>query len=105
MPYQIKGMPYNHDLKNLANSPINVQMLSKYLYGYNQQEANFLLEGFTKGFRIHYEGPRVSLDSKNLKSLNQNPDIVKQKIGKEVNAGRVAGPFFQRPFHNFRFRQ
>lgn len=102
MPHQIEGMPYNHNLNNLANSPINVQMLSQYLKGYNQQEANFLLEGFTKGFRIHYEGPRVSLDSKNLKSLNQNPDIVKQKIGKEVQAGRVAGPFFQRPFHNFR---
>lgn len=40
--------------------------------------------------------------SKNLPSANKAPDIVRQKITKELEAGRVAGPFQTVPFTDFR---
>lgn len=38
----------------------------------------------------------------NLKSINLNKRIIKQKINAELKAGRIAGPFSSPPFPNFR---
>ena len=43
-----------------------------------------------------------SFDAKNLKSANSHPEIVREKIDKEVQAGRVEGPFDRPPFLQFR---
>ncbi|VDI65210.1 Hypothetical predicted protein [Mytilus galloprovincialis] len=47
-------------------------------------------------------GPRLPTDSKNLKSAIERPDILLQKIKKEIDAGRVAGPFKFRPIPTLR---
>lgn len=39
---------------------------------------------------------------KNFISANQNPDIVRQKLEKELSEDRIAGPFHTPPFKNFR---
>ena len=54
------------------------------------------------GFLLYYSGSRVPTDSKNLKSANMQSDIVRNKILAEVDAGRVAGPFQNRPLPNLR---
>ncbi|MES9905170.1 MAG: reverse transcriptase domain-containing protein, partial [Sedimenticola sp.] len=87
----------------LGYSPVKVTELQTALSNYpNQKEAQELLDGFTYGFHLEYEGPRHSYQAVNLKSANENPAIVRHKIITEIQAGRVAGPFSATPFVNFR---
>lgn len=39
-------------------TPINVQQFQNYLSGYNQATSDFLIEGFSQGFKIPYTGER-----------------------------------------------
>ena len=66
------------------------------------KDAECLLEGFSTGFRINYEGPRLPTSCKNLKLLIQNEDIAWDKVMEEVHLGRIAGPFSYRPISNLR---
>ena len=61
-----------------------------------------LYNGFKFGFPIHFQGPRVSLNAKNLASAYERPQIVSAKIFKELEANRLAGPFDSPPFSTFR---
>ncbi|XP_041442566.1 uncharacterized protein LOC121401560 isoform X1 [Xenopus laevis] len=69
--------------------------LSESLLGYPDKEAAvFLAKGFLDGFKIPVaQTPPPSKIYKNLKSAGQHEDVLKQKIEKEVKAGRMAGPF------------
>ncbi|XP_052214344.1 uncharacterized protein LOC127833226 [Dreissena polymorpha] len=86
----------------LAPSPINVDILQAESYDYDTTESQFLVNGFRKGFSLKYEGPRIATSAKNLKSALKLPDIVLEKINKEVELCRVAGPFESRPLPNLR---
>ena len=87
----------------LAATPINVTQLCKELTKYPKTiEAEYLTNGFNNGFALHYEGPRMAFEAKNLKSAIQNPNIVRLKIKKELQAGRIAGPFTISPFKDLR---
>ena len=75
----------------LANSPINIGMLNTKLDEYaqiNREIAEELRDGFTKGFKLGYLGPRVLQKSKNLVSVAENIEEVNRKIvGKWKKAG------------------
>lgn len=95
--------PTNLDLSSIAHSPVNVLNLSKYLAHYPDQLAAFeLLHGFTYGFKLGYQGPRVASDAKNLKSLYCLQREAMQAVNKELILGRVAGPFVFSPLPNLR---
>lgn len=94
--------PINLDIKNIAKSPINVEFLKKELSYYQHPDKYILLKGFTEGFSLNYSGPHFYTEAKNLKSVNQQPQVVKQKINKEVSLRRVAGPFQNRPIYSLR---
>ena len=70
---------------------------------YDAKETEFLIDGFTNGFSIGYEGPQdVKITSPNLKFREVgNPTILWNKVMKEVKAGRYAGPFESIPFDNY----
>jgi hypothetical protein len=68
-----------------------------WLNNYKSYEAHILLNGFKYGFRLNYSGPSRASVSKNLNSLLQ-PELAQQKIQKEIDAGRVAGPFTVSPY-------
>ncbi|XP_041438056.1 uncharacterized protein LOC121399992 [Xenopus laevis] len=60
--------------------------------------AEFLAKGFLEGFRIPVlEVPTPSEVYKNLKSASQHEEALKQKLEKELKAGRMAGPFEEVP--------
>ncbi len=82
-------------------SPVKVQEMLPYLKEYpKKKSAKLLEEGFTFGFKLAYEGLRSQRDSQNLKSINNLKDKALEKINKEVNLGRIAGPFDSRPLRN-----
>ena len=92
----------NLSLDSIAPSPINIAALECELASYNSLDAAIILDGFRNGFKINYEGPHEPTESKNIKSANQHPEIVQQKIQKELRMGRIAGPFDQRPLPTLR---
>ena len=61
-----------------------------------------LKNGFKYGFNLGYQGPRRPVFSKNLRSAAARPNIVLEKLFKEVEAGRMAGPFASSPLRNLR---
>ena len=54
-----------------------------------------------EGAHIGYSGPRAHQVSPNLISAAQHPDVVTSNLRKEVNLGRVAGPYPSPPMPNF----
>ena len=94
----------NFDLKNII-TPVNVPELRNLLIEtkYDAKKTEFLIEGFSKGFKIEYHGPEnVKMRSRNLR-LNGvgNKTILWNKIMKEVKLKRYVGPFQQIPFETY----
>lgn len=53
------------------------------------------------GFELHINSLHPRESCTNLVSAYQFPNIVDEKLQKEIKAGRIAGPFETRPFENF----
>ncbi len=87
-------LPINADIINLAASPVDLEELCRALnrVNYDRGLAEFLIQGFSSGFSLHYEGPREATVARNLKSVAHHPDIVRT----------VAGPFPARPLPGLR---
>ena len=69
---------------------------------YDAGETKFLIDGFTNGFDIGYEGPiKRQSYAENIPITVGSTRELWDKIMKEVNLGRYAGPFDKVPFDNF----
>jgi hypothetical protein len=54
-------------------SPVNVSRLAALLSEYPcREDAHILFEGFSSGFKLHYDGPREYTDCNNLLSVREN---------------------------------
>ena len=82
-------------------TPVKAQILNKYLEGY--PNAQYLIDGFTEGFYLNFDGPESTLTSSNSISAINNPKAVDEKILKESKLGRLSGPFEHKPFNNFKY--
>ena len=96
---------WNYDNENMA-TPIDVKMLGSYLSlsNYNQSETEFLIDGFTHGFTIGYQGPQNRTSQAN--NIPFTPWVgssteMWNKIMAEVEQKRVDGPFSQVPFNSY----
>jgi hypothetical protein len=90
-------------LHELGKTPFNFENLRQLIGNYpNKDDAEILLSGFKFGFKTNYYGPRLPVDCKNLKSAYQHESETQQQILKEIEMGRIAGPFNERPFTNLR---
>ena len=90
-------------LMQLGRTPVKVERLSEFLNFYpNRKNAQILLHGFLNGFKVNYDGPRVSNDCNNLISARDHESQLEETKLKEVVAGRIAGPFNHKPFVNLR---
>ena len=88
-------------------TPIIINRLTPFLAGYNKVAASYLINGFTNGFPIHFEGFRKDFFAPNLLSAHEHPEAVDSKLLKEPAVHRLAGPFVQptfSKFSNFAFR-
>ena len=94
----------NFDLESIV-TPVNICKFQELLYEskYDKAETEFLIDGFTNGFSIGYEGnTNVKIQSPNLKFREVgNATILWNKVMKEVKAKRYAGPFEEIPFDNY----
>ena len=82
-------------------TPVNIPNLEVALSGYDPQLTSYLIEGFTFGFKTGYIGSLCRTSVKNLVSATLNSHFTLEKIKKEVESGRVAGPFKKVPFDPF----
>ena len=81
-------------MTKLLPTPIKHKNLSDRLHGYNVDLADYLVKGFSFGFKIHYTAKEFELISPNLKSAKENPDIVFQKIDKEISLSHTCDILF-----------
>jgi hypothetical protein len=77
-------------------------LLLQNLKGWSPAQFEHLCAYLNHGFKLQYNGPRLPVQSKNSRSLSENPDLVRETILKEIDLGRVAGPFDYPPMPTFR---
>ena len=94
---------WNYDLDNIC-TPVDVNQLRQLLIetDYCQSETQFIVQGFTQGFSLCYQGPVQRRDTaKNIPFMVGNKKEMWDKIIKEVRLGHYAGPFVEVPFQYF----
>ena len=85
-------------------TPVKVEQLEKLLKetNYDKAKSKYLLDGFRDGFDLGYRGKsEVQLTAPNLKFTIGNKTELWNKVMKEVQAKRYAGPFQEIPFKNY----
>ena len=85
-------------------TPINVPKLRKYLQlsQYDRQKSQHLIDGFSNGFSIGYQGPQDRRDQANNLPLRVGDETeLWDKVMKEVKENRYAGPFENPPTEYF----
>ena len=94
-----------HDLQlySLTDSPICFNEVEKSLINYPSQDvASELVNGLKYDFPLQYSGTHLPFMAKSSRTVFQRPNLVRQKIDKELSMGRIAGPFINPPFPTFR---
>ena len=84
-------------------TPVDPDRLEFHLkrIGYDKKKSDFLVNGFRYGFRLNHSGPLSSVIPPNDASVDVHADVVREKIDKELAAGRLKGPFEAPPFQDF----
>ena len=70
-------------------TPVRVDRLEFLLQGYDEGLSRFLVNGFRYGFRVCFVSERLTSESPNLKSALEQLEIVRTKLHKECDAGRI----------------
>ena len=100
----VKGEQLDRDL--IIKEPLltqeMVERLEELLVGYPNDKFDYIIDGFTNGFRIGFTGDRCPQSCIDLRFARQHPDIVQAKIQKEISEGRIEGPFDEVPLDNFK---
>ena len=82
----------------VPSSPIDATLLQyELLHHPNRNFVNSLINTLKFGARIGYSGPQKARVSCNLISASQHPEVVSSNLSKEIQKGRVAGPFLSSP--------
>ena len=70
-------------------TPVSVDGLEFLLQGYDEGLSRFLVNGFCYGFRVCFVSERLASESPNLRSALEQLEIVRTKLHKECDAGRI----------------
>ena len=68
---------------------------------YDKKEAEFLVEGFKNGFFIGHNEPLSNIEVKTKCTDSSADAVLQEKIEKEIELGRVSGPYDTPPFENY----
>ncbi len=79
---------------------VDIRKLAPLLDGFPPK--SYIIEGFTHGFRIHYEGDDEAVQSKNSQAALEHTAAVDEKLEEELTAGRIRGPFDKPPLPHFK---
>ena len=94
----------NHNLSDII-TPVKADILEKLLIetGYWKNKTEFLTEGFKNDFQLQYRGnlKNCQKEAPNLKLRIGNKVELWNKVMKEVELGRYAGPFEKPPFEHY----
>ena len=94
----------NFDIDSVV-TPLNVNEFERILKAenYNREKAKFLVDGFKYGFDLKYRGKTRGIQrfSPNLPFRIGNERILWNKVMREVQLKRFAGPFEVPPFADF----
>ena len=94
----------NFDLTNLV-TPVKADVFKQLLEstGYPMDKTDEVITGFKEGFRLGYEGQRTNIRRKapNLQLRVGDEIELWNKVMKEVQKGRYAGPFEKVPYKDF----
>ena len=63
-------------------------------------KVSYLLSGLQHGFSLEYEGERSFRAPDNLPSAQIKPQLIKDRLNKEIKLGRMWGPFDNLPFQH-----
>ena len=85
-------------------TPIRVHQLASLLEetNFDVEDTQFLIEGFSKGFNLGYQGKNdVRMTSPNLKLTVGSTTELWNKVMSEVGELRFAGPYKNIPFNHY----
>ena len=72
------------------NSPVNIEVFSRYLPGYDTVKSHYLVQGFAQGFSIEFQGEECPMLEDNNPCLSSNLiPVIEKKILKEIQAGQI----------------
>ena len=97
---EAENLDLGHIITPVSHS--NLQELLKWS-GYDEAKTEFLVNGFKEGFSLQYQGNLLGAKrlAPNLKLRIGNKMELWNKVMKEVQLGRFAGPFKEPPFEFF----
>ena len=81
-------------------TPVQPDKPASLLIGYNQFITDYLLTGFLEGFKVGFSGESMAQCPRNLLRAIQLPHLVSVKLQKEMDLGRISGPWPSPPFPN-----
>ena len=82
-------------------TPVRADRLRQVLAGYHDRAGAETLEhGFTEGFIIPSQVQGHPSGARNLKSIDEYMEVAKEKVAKEVQLGRVSGPYPHPPWEH-----
>ena len=97
------GLPQLRLAEKRVCTPLRRSQFESELASHNDKAwVNWLLNSITYGVSIGFSGPHTPYISSNLPSAAQHPHIITAELAKEVEAGRVLGPFATIPMNTFR---
>ena len=95
--------PADKPRRNMLPTPVRPHRLQHHLetIGYKKELTHYLVSGFTSGFALGHTQDAENINSHNSKNAELNSAIVHEKLKKEIQAGRILGPFDAPPFNPF----
>ena len=99
------GLPQLHLAEKRVCTPLRRSQFESELASHNDKAGvNWLLNSIMYGVSIGFSGPHTPYISSNLPSAAQHPHIITAElhVAREVEAGRVLGPFATIPTNTFR---
>ena len=97
-----KGVPQQqqlHEATYIPQTPLKCRCLQELLKHHpDNHKVQYVLQGLQQGFSLEYDGPFEFRAPPNLPTAKLDPQLIRDRLSKEINLGRMLGPFKQPPF-------